>query len=57
MTALLHPQWLTATIPPPSGPLRLTSAFLREEPLDWTTFSFDDAQEALEHLVHYQIRT
>lgn len=51
--ARLHSSWLSAAIPPPSGTIRLISAFLREEPIDWAAFTFDDAQDALANLIHY----
>jgi hypothetical protein len=53
--ARLSRRWLTAAIPPPSGATRLISAFLREELVDWTAFTFDDAQDALAYLVHYAV--
>lgn len=50
----LSRRWLT---PPPltdAGTLHLISAFLCETPLtDWQAFTLNDAQAALEYLVHY----
>lgn len=51
--ARLNPPWLTAAIPPPPGPARLISAFLREEPIDWSAFTFEEAQDALAQLIYY----
>jgi len=53
MSLRLSQRWLNGTEPSISGSVKLISAFLSEEAVDWSAFTFRDAQWALEQLVHY----
>jgi hypothetical protein len=54
MAASLSKRWLDGPVPEVSGTMTVISLFLREETIaDWTAFTLQDAQAALEELVHY----
>ena len=47
-------RWLNGNLPPISSMVQLISTFLTEQTIvDWTTFTFQDVESALEQLIHY----